>query len=99
MSRLTWKNSMFFQCRVIMWLILLCNIFQIDAKEGTTPSSSHTEVNKLEKFYISTWKDLDTRPLPQWYDIAKIGIFIHWGVYSVPSYKNEWFWFMWKQGN
>lgn len=26
------------------------------------------------------------RPLPQWYDDAKLGIFIHWGPYSVPCY-------------
>jgi len=26
------------------------------------------------------------RPLPQWYDDAKFGIFIHWGPYAVPCY-------------
>lgn len=26
------------------------------------------------------------RPLPQWYDDAKFGIFIHWGAYAVPCY-------------
>ena len=26
------------------------------------------------------------RPLPQWYDDAKLGIFIHWGPYAVPCY-------------
>jgi alpha-L-fucosidase len=28
----------------------------------------------------------DTRPVPSWYTDAKFGIFIHWGVYSVPAY-------------
>ena len=28
---------------------------------------------------------------PQWYKDAKFGIFIHWGVYSVPAYGNEWY--------
>ncbi|GAB6019028.1 hypothetical protein CHUAL_000657 [Chamberlinius hualienensis] len=46
--------------------------------------------------YKPTWDSLDTRPLPSWYDEAKIGIFIHWGVFSVPSYKSEWFWWMWQ---
>lgn len=45
--------------------------------------------------YDPTWESLDTRPLPQWYDDAKIGIFVHWGVYSVPS-MGEWFWLQWK---
>ena len=26
------------------------------------------------------------RPVPQWYDDAKFGIFIHWGPYAVPCY-------------
>ena len=46
--------------------------------------------------YDPTWESLDTRPLPQWYDDAKFGIFLHWGVFSVPSFKNEWFWYRWK---
>ena len=46
--------------------------------------------------YKPTWESLDTRPLPAWYDEAKIGIFIHWGVFSVPSYSSEWFWYQWK---
>ncbi|KAK9498474.1 hypothetical protein O3M35_003107 [Rhynocoris fuscipes] len=42
------------------------------------------------------WNYIDSRPLPSWYDKAKIGIFIHWGVFSVPSYTSEWFWNYWK---
>ncbi|RXG67554.1 Alpha-L-fucosidase [Armadillidium vulgare] len=42
--------------------------------------------------YEPNWKSLDSRPLPSWYDEAKIGIFIHWGVFSVPSFGSEWFW-------
>ncbi len=36
--------------------------------------------------YTPDWASLDTRPLPTWYDEARIGIFLHWGVFSVPSY-------------
>lgn len=28
---------------------------------------------------------------PEWFRDAKFGIFIHWGPYSVPAYKNEWY--------
>ncbi|KAL1513458.1 hypothetical protein ABEB36_002866 [Hypothenemus hampei] len=45
--------------------------------------------------YDPNWDSLDTRPLPQWYDDAKIGIFLHWGVFSVPSFHSEWFWSEW----
>jgi len=33
-----------------------------------------------------TWESLRSRPYPQWFKDAKLGVFIHWGVYSVPSY-------------
>lgn len=51
-----------------------------------------------EKIYKPVWEDLDQRPLPQWYDVAKIGIFVHWGIYSVPAFKTEWIWHMWDHG-
>ncbi|CAG9829563.1 unnamed protein product [Diabrotica balteata] len=49
--------------------------------------------------YQPTWDSIDSRPLPSWYDEDKIGIFIHWGVFSVPSVKSEWFWADWKAGD
>jgi len=36
--------------------------------------------------YDPTIASLDTHPLPAWYDDAKLGIFIHWGLYSVPGW-------------
>ena len=36
--------------------------------------------------YEANWASLDRRPVPQWWVDAKFGIFIHWGVYSVPAY-------------
>ncbi|HTI12702.1 MAG TPA: alpha-L-fucosidase, partial [Puia sp.] len=35
------------------------------------------------------WSSLDRRPVPQWFRDAKFGIFIHWGVYSVPGYSKK----------
>ena len=52
--------------------------------------------------YQPTWESIDQRPSPAWYTDSKFGIFIHWGVYSVPSYAPvkskgetmyaEWYW-------
>ncbi len=36
--------------------------------------------------YQPTWESLDKRPVPQWFTNSKFGIFIHWGVYSVPGW-------------
>nr|XP_033795002.1 plasma alpha-L-fucosidase isoform X1 [Geotrypetes seraphini] len=47
--------------------------------------------------YEPTWDSLDSRPLPAWFDEAKFGIFIHWGLFSVPSFGSEWFWWYWQK--
>ncbi len=36
--------------------------------------------------YEPTLESLDRHPLPQWYADAKLGIFVHWGLYSVPGW-------------
>eukprot|EP00922_Rhytidocystis_sp_ex-Travisia-forbesii_P057564 GHVS01085223.1.p1 GENE.GHVS01085223.1~~GHVS01085223.1.p1 ORF type:complete len:524 (-),score=89.04 GHVS01085223.1:67-1638(-) len=69
-----------------LWL-LLCNVLLL----VRSVLSSHT--------FTSDWKSLDARPLPAWYSNAKLGLFVHWGVYSVPGYSStlaEWFWHQWK---
>jgi alpha-L-fucosidase len=38
-----------------------------------------------------TWESLSNFTVPAWYQDAKFGIFIHWGVYSVPAFDNEWY--------
>lgn len=47
--------------------------------------------------YEANWESLDARPTPAWFAEAKFGIFIHWGVYSVPAWAPkgkyaEWYW-------
>ena len=39
--------------------------------------------------YTPDWPSLDSRPLPGWYDEAKLGVFMHWGPYSVPGIASE----------
>ncbi len=53
--------------------------------------------NSLQAQYEAKWESLDKRPTPEWYQDAKFGIFIHWGVYAVPSWGvaksySEWYW-------
>jgi alpha-L-fucosidase len=43
------------------------------------------------------WAWIDAREVPAWWQDAKFGIFIHWGVYAVPAYGikgtySEWYW-------
>lgn len=41
--------------------------------------------------YSANWASLSAHPTPQWYHRAKLGIFVHWGIYSVPAFGNEWY--------
>ena len=51
-----------------------------------------------QKKYTPDWKSLDSRPVAPWFADAKFGIFIHWGLYSVPAWSpkgtyTEWYQF------
>ena len=39
-----------------------------------------------KKKYEKKWEAIDNRPIPQWFSDSKFGIFIHWGIYSVPAW-------------
>lgn len=46
--------------------------------------------------YYARWDHLDTRRAPVWFDQAKVGVLLYWGVFSVPSFGSEWLWYHWK---
>lgn len=41
--------------------------------------------------YSDDWDSLTNYEIPRWYSEAKFGIFLHWGVYSVPAFGDEWY--------
>jgi alpha-L-fucosidase len=41
--------------------------------------------------YEPNWESLSAYTVPAWFKDAKLGIFIHWGVYAVPAFRNEWY--------
>lgn len=41
--------------------------------------------------FKDTWESLAEHETPKWFKEAKFGIFIHWGIYSVPAFGNEWY--------
>ncbi|MFC2077066.1 alpha-L-fucosidase [candidate division KSB1 bacterium] len=65
---------------VIIALILSGNLF---SGCGKSPSQ--------KRHYEPTWESLATHPMPEWLKDAKFGIYMHWGVYSVPGYGTEWY--------
>ncbi len=41
--------------------------------------------------YKPNWDSLMEAPVPKWFKEQKLGIFVHWGLYSVPANSNEWY--------
>lgn len=67
------------KCKIYLLLLLLCNL--------TLQAKAQCESYKKD------WKSLskDYNREPEWLKDAKFGIYLHWGVYSVPAYSYEWY--------
>lgn len=55
-----------------------------------------SELQKIEEViqngpYFDNWDSLASMQVPPWFLQAKFGIFIHWGLYSIPAHNNEWY--------
>jgi alpha-L-fucosidase len=70
---------MFNQGRFVVVLILFSCVacIAVPVWAQGTPAPAH---------YEPTLESLNRHPLPEWYADAKLGIFIHWGLYSVPGW-------------
>ncbi|MCP4835937.1 MAG: alpha-L-fucosidase [Phycisphaera sp.] len=71
-------------------MILTSSILAAGLAFGSTPAAG-PPVD-----FQPTWESLETHPTPEWFEDGKFGIFIHWGVYSVPSFcdtstYSEWY--------
>ncbi len=47
-----------------------------------------TKINGQKK-YEANWESLKNYAAPEWYEDAKLGYWVHWGVYSVPAFKGD----------
>lgn len=41
--------------------------------------------------FKDNWESLSQFKMPSWYRENRFGIFVHWGVYSVPAHFSEWY--------
>lgn len=45
-----------------------------------------------QKKYNADWEDLKShKAVPEWFADAKLGVYFHWGIYSVPAWGSEWY--------
>ena len=47
------------------------------------------QVSLAQKTYEPNWESLKAYTVPEWFKDAKLGIFIHWGLYSVPAWATR----------
>jgi len=86
------------------WLALLAlalgvgKSFAVDLKWQSDEEKRKVDkiLNEVDKVvqagpYKDDWDSLRGYPIPEWFQDAKFGIFIHWGLYSVPGFANEWY--------
>ena len=52
---------------------------------------AHIRVAIEKGRFKDTWESLSQYRTPKWFRDAKFGIFIHWGLYSVPAFGSEWY--------
>ncbi len=65
------------------------SVSKYDAERNRLVSEAEKQAN--DGPFRPDWASLMKYQQPQWYKDAKFGIFIHWGVYSVPAAENEWY--------
>lgn len=41
--------------------------------------------------FKDNWQSLSEFKIPSWYRSGRFGLFVHWGVFSVPAFGNEWY--------
>jgi len=72
--------------RVLIYLPLICMVSCELNSDSSKPASDRPTA------YEANWKSLSTHnEAPEWLQDAKLGIYFHWGVYTVPAYDNEWY--------
>ena len=87
-------------CLTVLRIIIGLGSFGLSPVLADDPLAAHPEVAQAIKRidaivekgpFAPTWQSLESYEIPQWYKDAKFGIFIHWGVYSVPAFGSEWY--------
>ena len=70
-----------------------CGDMPIEASAMTPPGYIARDTSQARRharmqlaMYEGTWESVGTHRVPDWYDDAKLGVFLHWGLYSVPGW-------------
>jgi alpha-L-fucosidase len=72
-------------------LMLMLSVLAMSEDKKVEESVKKIEGVIAQGPYSASWDSLEKYQVPKWYEDAKFGIFIHWGVYCVPAFDSEWY--------
>jgi len=85
----------------VLLFVLAIPTATLRAQSAPPQDSARNIANQVAKVHGATashaapfhanWDSLAQYRTPEWFRDAKFGIFLHWGVYSVPAFANEWY--------
>jgi alpha-L-fucosidase len=86
----------FWRRKRILFAVILLLLAQAACKGQETQANLRRQLARVVEGtrngpFRADWDSLAGYRIPSWYRDAKFGIFIHWGVYSVPAFGNEWY--------
>jgi len=76
----------------VLFITLVC--LAVSCTTGKSPTINIDSVASLKgtEVFQPDWDNIaQNYQFPEWFCDAKFGIFIHWGVYAVPAFGNEWY--------
>jgi alpha-L-fucosidase len=78
--------------KILSIIIMSAMIVSCGQSRKWTCDIDSTISHKGTDVFQADWENIaENYTVPEWFRDAKFGIFIHWGIYSVPAYGNEWY--------
>ncbi len=69
---------------------LVTGVLKADDPDMTKQLTEVDQFNAKGRWQAD-WESLSKHEIPEWFQDSKLGIYAHWGVYSVPAFGNEWY--------
>ena len=67
-------------------------VVQAQTQSAAPTTATEFTPKQYPNVYQPNWESLAKHgSAPEWLDDAKLGIYFHWGPYSVPAFKTEWY--------
>lgn len=78
--------------KIYLWLFASLLLTSCQSTSNKQKDLNSTASAQGTAVFTDDWENIATNyQFPEWFQDAKFGIFIHWGIYSVPAYGSEWY--------